>query len=278
MAIIEIKSLKKKYGDNVALNDISFSLDKGEILGFLGVNGAGKTTTMNIVTGYILPTKGTVDIEKDAQIGYLPEQPPLYLDMTVSEYLKFVYNLKRVKGNREQHLEEIYRKTKLGDVSGRLIKNLSKGYRQRVGIAQALIGDPEILILDEPTVGLDPLQIIEIRDLIKSLAKTHTIIVSSHIMQEIEALATRVIIIHRGEIIADGTLSHLLKKNESLEDAFIRLVKDEGLLLEKRLEEEKTAPKQPRAKKEKKDKEEKEEDLPQDELDAKEEDENESDI
>ena len=232
MSIIEVKNLTKKYGDNLAISNVSFSLDKGEILGFLGVNGAGKTTTMNIIVGYTLATSGKVTIEKEANIGYLPEQPPLYLDMTVNEYLKFVYELKRVKLNRDAHLEEIYKELKLGEVRGRLIKNLSKGYRQRVGIAQALIGNPEILILDEPTVGLDPIQIIEIRDLVKNLAKQRTVILSSHIMQEIESLATRVIIINSGKIIADGKMKDIEKTGENLEAAFLRLVMNEKTIIE----------------------------------------------
>lgn len=232
MPIIEVKNLTKKYGDNIAIKDVTFSLAKGEILGFLGVNGAGKTTTMNIIVGYTLATSGRVTIEKGANIGYLPEQPPLYLDMTVNEYLKFVFNLKKVKLNRDEHLEEIYKELKLGEVRGRLIKNLSKGYRQRVGVAQALIGNPEILILDEPTVGLDPIQIIEIRDLIKNLAKQRTVILSSHIMQEIESLATRVIIINSGKIIADGKLGDIEQKGENLEAAFLRLVMNEKNVIE----------------------------------------------
>jgi len=217
--MIEIKDLTKIYGENVAIDHISFTVEKGEILGFLGPNGAGKTTTMNIITGYIPSTSGTVNVggydileyphEAKKRIGYLPEQPPLYTDMTVTEYLNFVYELKHVTQNRRSHLDEIMDLVKIGDVRHRLIKNLSKGYRQRVGLAQALLGNPEVIILDEPTVGLDPKQIIEIRNLIKSLGKDHTIILSSHILPEVSAICERVIIINKGRIAAVDTPENL---------------------------------------------------------------------
>lgn len=227
--MIEVKNLTKKYGSHTAVNDISFTVNDGEILGFLGPNGAGKSTTMNILTGYISATQGSCTIdgfdilldsfEAKKRLGYLPEQPPLYLDMTVKEYLNFVYDLRKVKMPRGPHIEEICRLVKIKDVYHRLIKNLSKGYRQRVGIAQALIGNPKVLILDEPTVGLDPKQIIEIRNLIRNLGKTHTVILSSHILSEIQAVCNRVIVINKGRIIADDTaenLSNNLSNDHSL--------------------------------------------------------------
>lgn len=219
--MIEVKNLMKRYGAQQALNGISFKVKKGEILGFLGPNGAGKSTTMNIITGYLSSTSGTVLIDginilddpKGAKrkIGFLPELPPLYIDMTVMEYLKFIYNLKKTKLPMEAHLREICKLVKIDDVSHRLIKNLSKGYRQRVGIAQAMVGNPEILILDEPTVGLDPQQIIDIRNLIRKLGKTHTVILSSHILSEIQATCERVVVINKGNIIADDTPDNLSK-------------------------------------------------------------------
>lgn len=212
--MIEINHLVKRYGHNYAVNDISFTVDEGEIVGFLGPNGAGKTTTMNILTGYLSATSGEariagIDIlenpmEAKKHIGFLPEHPPLYLDMTVKEYLSFVYNLKKCTLNKKKHIEEICQVLKIDEVFKRPIAHLSKGYRQRVGIAQALVGNPDILILDEPTVGLDPKQIIEIRNLISSLGKKHTIILSSHILSEIQATCDRVIIINNGNILADG--------------------------------------------------------------------------
>ena len=217
--MIEVKNLTKKYGSHLAVDNISFTVEDGEILGFLGPNGAGKSTTMNILTGYISATSGSCSIngydilsdscEAKKRLGYLPEQPPLYLDMTVKEYLNFVYDLRKVKMPRGPHIEEICRLVKIKDVYHRLIKNLSKGYRQRVGIAQALIGNPRVLILDEPTVGLDPKQIIEIRNLIRNLGKTHTVIVSSHILSEIQEVCSRVIVVNKGRIIADDTPEHL---------------------------------------------------------------------
>lgn len=217
--MIEVQNLVKRYGSHLAVQDISFQVNDGEILGFLGPNGAGKSTTMNILTGYLSATSGAVringhDILEDpnkakADIGYLPEQPPLYMDMTVREYLNFMYELKKCALPRTKHIAEICRLMKIDDVYGRLIKNLSKGYRQRVGFAQALIGNPPVLILDEPTVGLDPSQIIEIRSLIKSLGKHHTVILSSHILSEIEAVCDRVVIINNGKIVADNTAAAL---------------------------------------------------------------------
>lgn len=217
--MIEVQNLTKRYGSYCAVNNISFRVEEGEILGFLGPNGAGKSTTMNILTGYLSATSGTVNIDNvdilddpnkaKANIGYLPEQPPLYLDMTVREYLDFVYDLKKCTINRRKHISEICHLVHIEEVYGRLIKNLSKGYRQRVGFAQALIGNPPVLILDEPTVGLDPNQIIEIRSLIKNLGKHHTVILSSHILPEIEAVCDRIVIINNGEIVADNTATNL---------------------------------------------------------------------
>ena len=211
--MIKIEHLVKNYGTNCAVDDISFEIARGEIVGFLGPNGAGKSTTMNILTGYLSSTAGRVSVdglnvldeplEVKRRIGYLPEQPPLYLDMTVEEYLIFVYNLKGCTMNRTKHLEEICDVVKIKDVYKRVIRNLSKGYRQRVGIAQALIGNPPVIVFDEPTVGLDPKQIIEIRNLIRTLGKDHTVILSTHILQEVQAVCDRIIIINKGKIVAD---------------------------------------------------------------------------
>lgn len=211
--MIEIKNLVKRYGDHHAVNDISFSIEDGEIVGFLGPNGAGKTTTMSILTGCLSSTSGSVTIngvdifdeplEAKKMIGYLPEFPPLYLEMTVWEYLSFVYDLKEVTVERDKHLSEICERVKLTDVKNRIIRNLSKGYRQRVGIAQALIGNPRVVIFDEPTVGLDPKQIIEIRSLIKELGRDHTVILSTHILPEVQMVCDRIIIINQGKIVAD---------------------------------------------------------------------------
>ena len=211
--MIQINNLVKNYGTKFAVDDISFRVSKGEIVGFLGPNGAGKSTTMNILTGYLSSTSGEakvggIDIlenpdEAKKLIGFLPEQPPLYVDMTVNEYLNFVYEIKGCKLNRAKHLEEVRQVTKIDDVQNRLIKNLSKGYRQRVGIAQALVGNPPVIIFDEPTVGLDPKQIIEIRNLIRNLGKGHTVILSTHILSEVQSVCDRIIIINEGKIIAD---------------------------------------------------------------------------
>ena len=221
--MIEIKDLVKVYGDKVAVNGISFTVNKGEVLGFLGPNGAGKSTTMNIITGYLSSTSGSVKInghdileeplEAKKAIGYLPELPPLYLDMTVMEYLNFMCDIKKVnKKDRVAQLAKIMSLVKIVNVADRLIGNLSKGYKQRVGIAQAMIGDPEILILDEPTVGLDPNQIREIRKLIRLLAKNHTVIISSHILPEIQAVCDRVVIINNGKVAAIDTINDLSKR------------------------------------------------------------------
>lgn len=218
--MIQVENLVKKYGVHTAVDHLSFTVDKGQIYGFLGPNGAGKSTTMNIMTGYIAASSGTVtingyDILKEPEkakrcIGYLPEIPPLYTDMTVWEYLMFVAELKKVgRRDRIEHVDEIIDKTQLKEAQERLIKNLSKGYKQRVGLAQALIGYPEVLILDEPMVGLDPKQIIEMRDLIKSLAKEHTIILSSHILSEVSAVCDHIMIISEGKLAADGSPEEL---------------------------------------------------------------------
>ena len=212
--MIELNKVTKRYGDHTVVDEVTFSVAKGEIVGFLGPNGAGKSTTMNILTGYISSNSGTakidgIDILEDPiavkrKIGFLPEQPPLYLDMKVIEYLNFIYDLKGCTLNRKKHIEEV-----LGVVSidkehqNRLIKNLSKGYRQRVGIAQALVGNPEVLIFDVPTVGLDPKQIIDIRNLIKKLGRNHTVILSTHILPEVQAVCDRIIIINKGKIVAN---------------------------------------------------------------------------
>lgn len=220
--MIEVKNLKKSYGSHEALHGISFKVERGHIYGFLGPNGAGKSTTMNIITGTLAASEGTVTInghdilrepiEAKRSIGYLPEQPPLYLDMKVTEYLDFVGRAKGLRGSElYSQIDEVIELTNLEAVHDRLIKNLSKGYRQRVGIAQAMLGNPEVIILDEPTVGLDPIQIIEIRDLIKSLAETHTVILSSHIMQEIVAVCDRIIIITSGRLVADDTIDGLVE-------------------------------------------------------------------
>lgn len=217
--MIEVKNLSKHFGDKKAVDGISFTVNDGEILGFLGPNGAGKSTTMNILTGYISSTDGVAlidgidilenPIKAKQKIGYLPEQPPLYVDMTVKEYLCFVYDLKKCKLPRNTHLADICRLVKIDNVYNRVIKNLSKGYKQRVGLAQALIGNPNVLILDEPTVGLDPNQIIEIRTLIKRLGKNHTVILSSHILSEVQAVCDKIVVINQGKIVADDTEENL---------------------------------------------------------------------
>lgn len=217
--MVEIKNLVKNYGNKNAVDDISFTIKEGEVVGFLGPNGAGKSTTMNIITGYLSATSGTVtvggkDVFKEPlavkrQIGFLPEQPPLYVDMTVYEYLCFVFDLKGCDFNKKEHLAEVMEKVKITDVKNRLIRNLSKGYKQRVGIAQAIIGNPKFIIFDEPTVGLDPVQIIEIRNLIRSLGKKHTVILSTHILPEVQAICDRVIIINDGKLIANEKTADL---------------------------------------------------------------------
>lgn len=230
---IEVKNLTKRYGHNKAVDDISFEIKEGEIVGFLGPNGAGKTTTMNILTGYLSASEGVAKIggkdileepdEVKKMIGYLPEQPPLYHQMTVLEYLNFIYELKKVKLPREEHIESICRLVRIDNVAKRVIGNLSKGYKQRVGIAQALIGNPPVLILDEPTVGLDPKQIIEIRTLIKRLGESHTVILSSHILSEVQAVCDRILIINQGKLIADSSAQELTKSFGSTSNLTVRV-------------------------------------------------------
>lgn len=223
MAMVEVSNITKCYGSAKAVDNVSFTADSGEILGFLGPNGAGKSTTMNIITGYLSSSSGTVTIDgceilddpkgAKSKIGYLPEIPPLYLDMTVVKYLEFMYGLKGIKmeQDRDDHIDEICNLVKIDGVKHRLIKNLSKGYKQRVGMAQAMLGNPPVLILDEPTVGLDPKQIIEIRNLVKGLGKKHTVILSSHILSEVQAICDRVVIISNGKVVADETTEGLSK-------------------------------------------------------------------
>ena len=223
--MIEVNNLVKRYGDHTAVDHLSFKFEKGKFYGFLGPNGAGKSTTMNMITGYIASTEGTVTIDghdildepEQAKkcIGYLPEMPPLYFDMTVGEYMNFVADLKKIpKDQKKSMVEEVMEMVKITDMKNRLIKNLSKGYRQRVGLAQAILGYPEVIILDEPTVGLDPKQIIEIRDLIKSLKKKHTVILSSHILSEVSAVCDYVLIISHGKLVASDTPENLGKLAE----------------------------------------------------------------
>lgn len=235
--MIEVKNLTKRYGNHTAVDNLNFVVEEGEIVGFLGPNGAGKSTTMNIITGYISATEGTVlvngyDIFEEPTkakkcIGYLPEIPPLYMDMKVREYLYFVADLKKIK--KKEQKEAVQRPmelTMIMDMSERLIKNLSKGYKQRVGLAGALIGNPEVLILDEPTVGLDPAQIIEIRDLIKDLSKSHTVILSSHILSEVSAVCDKVMIINKGRLLVSDTPENLSKRMSS-SDGIILSIKGE---------------------------------------------------
>ncbi|MBR1649726.1 MAG: ATP-binding cassette domain-containing protein [Lachnospiraceae bacterium] len=218
--MIEVKNLTKKYGNHTAVDGLSFRIEKGRIYGFLGPNGAGKSTTMNIITGYVAASDGDVlidgvDILKEpekakAMIGYLPELPPLYADMTVKEYLDFVAELKKVESSsRKEAVEKVMEQTNITDMSRRLIRNLSKGYKQRVGMAQAILGNPEVLIFDEPSVGLDPRQIIEVRDLIKELGKEHTVILSSHILSEVSAVCDHILILSGGKLVADGSPEEL---------------------------------------------------------------------
>lgn len=222
---LSVENLYKNYGEKKVLKGISFTVNHGEIIGFLGPNGAGKSTTMNIITGYLTPTDGTAKVEGldilenskavKSKIGYLPENPPLYFDMTVWEYLSFIYDLKKVTEDKKKHITAVMDKVKITNVQGRMIRNLSKGYKQRVGLAQALIGNPPLLILDEPTVGLDPSQIMEIRDVIRELGKERTVILSTHILQEVSAVCDRVIIINSGEIVAMDTVDNLTDKSNS---------------------------------------------------------------
>ena len=229
--MVEVKNLTKRYGVNMALNNVSFKVEEGTIVGFLGPNGAGKSTTMNIVTGYLSATSGEVTVsgkntldepnEVKKLIGYLPEQPPLYLDMTPLEYLEFAAELKGIsKDKRGAEIDKVMGQTQIREMQDRLIRHLSKGYRQRVGLAQALLGDPEVLILDEPMVGLDPKQIIEIRELIRSLGKKHTVILSSHILSEITSICDHVMIISHGKLVASDTpenLGHYMKNSDMME-------------------------------------------------------------
>ena len=217
--MVEVKNLTKTYGNIKAIDNISFTANSGEVLGFLGPNGAGKSTTMNIITGYLSSTSGQVIVdgseilespkETKSKIGYLPEIPPLYPDMTVKSYLEFMYDIKKVKLSKAAHIKEVMAVVQITDVQNRLIKNLSKGYKQRVGFAQALLGNPPVLILDEPTVGLDPKQIIEIRNLIRGLGKKHTVIFSSHVLSEVSAICDRIIVISGGKIVADAKTDEL---------------------------------------------------------------------
>lgn len=232
--MIEVKNLVKKYGNHTAVNNLSFTVEKGQVYGFLGPNGAGKSTTMNIIIGYLSATDGEViinghDIFEEPQeakkcIGYLPELPPLYHDMTVKEYLKFAAELKKIpKKEREDMIKQAMDMTGITDMQSRLIKHLSKGYKQRVGFAQAILGFPEIIILDEPTVGLDPKQIIEIRDLIKKLSQNHTVILSSHILSEISAVCDKILIINKGELVAEGTPDELSEMAQSSQEVRMRI-------------------------------------------------------
>lgn len=243
--MIEIENLVRRYGQQVVLSGLNLTIHKGEILGLLGPNGAGKSTTMNIITGYIGASEGTVQVDgidilkepKKAKkkMGYLPEIPPLYMDMTVDEYLKFVCKIKNIESKKiKEVLDGVCDTVKVTDYRNRLIRNLSKGYKQRVGLAQAIIGNPEVLILDEPTVGLDPKEIIEIRNLIKEIGKNHTVILSSHILSEVSAVCDRVVIINKGEIVASGTPEELAKKVSYSSKILLR-VKGDGKEIAKKL-------------------------------------------
>lgn len=247
MVLIEINHLVKKYGEHVAVDDLTLTVEPGKIYGFLGPNGAGKSTTMNMITGYLGATSGEVkingrDIFADPQeakkcVGYLPEIPPLYTEMTVREYLNFVAELKGLdKKVRKTQTEEIMELTHTKEVSERLIRNLSKGYRQRVGFAQAIMGDPDVIILDEPTVGLDPKQIIEVRELIKKLGKKHTVILSSHILTEISAVCDHVFILSKGKLVASDSTEHLLERMSGAQEIAL-LVKDKEQRTEELLKE-----------------------------------------
>ena len=245
--MIEVNNLVKRYGDHTAVDHLSFKIEKGKIYGFLGPNGAGKSTTMNMITGYIASTEGTVTIDghdildepEQAKkcIGYLPEMPPLYFDMTVLEYMNFVADLKKIpKDKKKSMVAEVMEMVKITDMKNRLIKNLSKGYRQRVGLAQAILGYPEVIILDEPTVGLDPKQIIEIRDLIKSLKEKHTVILSSHILTEISAVCDHVFILSKGKLVASDSTEHLLERMSGAQEIAL-LVKEKEQRMEELLKE-----------------------------------------
>ena len=232
--MIEVSHLTKKYGGHLAVDAVSFTVEDGQIYGLLGPNGAGKSTIMNILTGYLSATSGQVTVaghplpedadEAKACVGYLPEQPPLYPEMTVGEYLNFVAELKKVpRAQRKEQVLRAARRTGLEKVLPRLIRSLSKGYKQRVGIAQALLGSPKIIILDEPTVGLDPAQVIEMRKLIRELGKAHTVILSSHILSEVQAVCQQVLILSKGKLAASGTLQELTADGRSLEEVFLAL-------------------------------------------------------
>ena len=232
--MIEVSHLTKKYGGHLAVDDVSFTVEDGQIYGLLGPNGAGKSTIMNILTGYLSATSGQVTVaghplpeeadEAKACVGYLPEQPPLYPEMTVGEYLNFVAELKKVpRAQRKEQVLRAARRTGLEKVLPRLIRSLSKGYKQRVGLAQALLGSPKIIILDEPTVGLDPAQVIEMRKLIRELGKAHTVILSSHILSEVQAVCQQVLILSKGKLAASGTLQELTADGRSLEEVFLAL-------------------------------------------------------
>lgn len=234
--MIEVQELTKSYGDRKAIDHLNFSIQKGEVVGFLGPNGAGKSTTMKIITGFMAPTSGIAKIagidvfenpiEVKKRIGYLPETPPVYSDMYVRDYLNYVAELKRVApGKINQNINRAIEKTQLGDVQNRLIGHLSKGFKQRVGIAQALVSDPEVLILDEPTVGLDPKQVSEIRDLINELKGQYTVILSTHILSEVEATCEKVIIIHQGKIVAQDSIQDLAKYSKNAVEVFVRTKK-----------------------------------------------------
>ena len=237
--MIEVNNLVKRYGNHTAVDHLSFKIEKGKIYGFLGPNGAGKSTTMNMITGYIASTEGTVKIdghdileEPEAAkkcIGYLPEQPPVYFDMTVLEYMKFVADLKKIpKDKKANMIEEVMDMVKISDMRNRLIKNLSKGYRQRVGLAEAIMGYPEVIILDEPTVGLDPKQIIEIRKLISALRHEHTIILSTHILQEVNAVCSTVAVINKGKLAASGSVSDFTASEGTVNKFVINIVGGSG--------------------------------------------------
>jgi len=236
--VIEVSHLTKQYGNHLAVDDVSFTVADGQICGLLGPNGAGKSTIMNILTGYLSATSGQVTVaghplpeEADAAkacVGYLPEQPPLYPEMTVQEYLTFAAELKRVKkAERKEQVCRAARRTGLETVLPRLIRSLSKGYKQRVGIAQALLGSPRLIILDEPTVGLDPAQVIEIRKLIRELGRAHTVILSSHILSEVQAVCQQILILSKGNLVAAGSLEELTADGKSLEEVFLELTDGE---------------------------------------------------
>ncbi|GLX75502.1 hypothetical protein FBDF15_16400 [Faecalibacterium duncaniae] len=238
MNVIEVSHLTKQYGNHLAVDDVSFTVADGQICGLLGPNGAGKSTIMNILTGYLSATSGQVTVaghplpeEADAAkacVGYLPEQPPLYPEMTVQEYLTFAAELKGVKkAERKEQVCRAARRTGLETVLPRLIRSLSKGYKQRVGIAQALLGSPRLIILDEPTVGLDPAQVIEIRKLIRELGRAHTVILSSHILSEVQAVCQQILILSKGHLAAAGSLEELTADGKSLEEVFLELTNGE---------------------------------------------------